>query len=123
VKSHVALMFLYAVATAAFFALLWRDGRRERLRLFAIIFCSLFLGAIALGWLMYGLPRSKHPERRSERLHRSRRSEGSGEPSRRVREASGSPQVAALTSPEGSLDPSLRLGRSRPALHSGFENL
>jgi hypothetical protein len=57
VKTHVALMFLYATATAAFFALLWRDERRERLRLFAVIFCSLFFGAIAVGWTMYRFPR------------------------------------------------------------------
>lgn len=56
-KTHLTLMFLYAIATAAFFALLWREERRARLRLFAIIFCSLFLGAIAVGWAMYSFPR------------------------------------------------------------------
>ncbi|MEO8379436.1 MAG: hypothetical protein ABI779_07210 [Acidobacteriota bacterium] len=56
-KSHLALMFLYAACTAAFFALLWRDERRERVRMFLIIFCSLFLGAIAIGWAMYGWAR------------------------------------------------------------------
>jgi hypothetical protein len=47
-------MFVYALATALFFALLWRNERRDRIRLFAIIFCSLFLGAIAVGWAMLG---------------------------------------------------------------------
>ena len=56
-KTHLALMFFYATATAAFFALLWRNERRERLRLFAILFCSLFLGALAAGWAMFPLPR------------------------------------------------------------------
>lgn len=56
-RTHVVLMFLYALATAAFFALLWRESRRDRLRSFLIIFFSLFLGAIALGWMMYPLPR------------------------------------------------------------------
>lgn len=56
-KSHALLMFLYAAATAAFFSLLWREKRRERVRLFGIIFSSLFGGAILLGWVMYGLPR------------------------------------------------------------------
>jgi cytochrome bd-type quinol oxidase subunit 2 len=50
-------MFLYALATALFFALLWRETRRERVRSFLIIFFSLFLGAIVLGWVMYPLPR------------------------------------------------------------------
>ncbi|HYC91824.1 MAG TPA: hypothetical protein VEO54_21605 [Thermoanaerobaculia bacterium] len=56
-RTHIALMFLYAVATALFFALLWRETRRERVRSFLIIFFSLFLGALALGWVMYPLPR------------------------------------------------------------------
>lgn len=56
-KTHLALMFLYASATAAFFALLWRQQRRDRVKLFAIIFCSLFFGAVALGWAMFRFPR------------------------------------------------------------------
>jgi hypothetical protein len=46
-------MFFYALATAAFFALLWREERRDRVRLFLLVFCSLFFGAIALGWAMF----------------------------------------------------------------------
>jgi hypothetical protein len=57
-RTHLVLMFLYAAATAAFFALLWKETRRERIRSFLIIFLSLFLGAIILGWVMYVLPRS-----------------------------------------------------------------
>lgn len=53
---HGVLMFLYAVATGLFFALLWRDTREERIRLFLIVFCSLFFGGIILGWLMFGAP-------------------------------------------------------------------
>lgn len=55
--SHVFLMFVYATATALFFALLWREEKRERIRLFLIIFCSMFLGGIILGWLMFPFPR------------------------------------------------------------------
>jgi cytochrome bd-type quinol oxidase subunit 2 len=57
VRTHIGLMFLYAFATAVFFALLWKESRRDRVRAFLIIFFSLFLGAIAVGWLMYPLPR------------------------------------------------------------------
>jgi hypothetical protein len=49
-------MFLYAAATGTFFALLSKETRPERLRLFLVIFCSLFLGGIALGWVMYPFP-------------------------------------------------------------------
>lgn len=56
-RTHVGLMFVYALASGIFFALLWREGLRECVRTFLIIFLSLFLGAIALGWFMYPLPR------------------------------------------------------------------
>ena len=54
--NHITLMFLYAALTALFFALLWREERRDRIRLFLVIFCSLFLGGTAAGWLMYPFP-------------------------------------------------------------------
>jgi len=50
------LMFVYAVCTGAFFSLLWKRERAERLRFFLLIFAALFLGGIALGWLMYAFP-------------------------------------------------------------------
>lgn len=55
-RNHVVLMFLYAVATGAFFALLWKRERSERIRFFLVVFCALFLGGLALGWLMYPFP-------------------------------------------------------------------
>ena len=55
-SSHIVLMFLYAVATALFFALLWKTEKTDRVRLFLIIFCSLFLGGVALSWLMFPFP-------------------------------------------------------------------
>ena len=55
-KTHAVLMFLYAAATALFFALLWKETKRDRIRLFLVIFSALFFGAIALGWLMYPAP-------------------------------------------------------------------
>jgi hypothetical protein len=56
-RTHLVLMFFYALATAIFFALLWKETRRARVRTFLIIFVSMFLGAIVLGWVMYPLPR------------------------------------------------------------------
>jgi uncharacterized membrane protein YfcA len=49
-------MFIYAALTALFFALLWRERKEERIRLFLIIFCSLFLGGMVAGWVMYPFP-------------------------------------------------------------------
>ena len=55
-RHHVVLMFLYAVATALFFTLLWKHGKRERIRFFLFVFLSLFAGGIALAWVMYPFP-------------------------------------------------------------------
>jgi cytochrome bd-type quinol oxidase subunit 2 len=55
-RNHITLMFLYALATAAFFALLWKSEKRDRIRFFVQVFCALFLGGIALGWLMFPFP-------------------------------------------------------------------
>lgn len=55
-KSHVVLMFIYAVVTALFFSLLWKHGKQERIRFFFLVFASLFLGGIGLSWIMYPFP-------------------------------------------------------------------
>lgn len=55
-RNHVFLMALYAIGTGIFFALLWRRETRDRVRLFTIIFLCLFLGGLALGWLMFPFP-------------------------------------------------------------------
>jgi cytochrome bd-type quinol oxidase subunit 2 len=53
---HFIIMAAYAVLVSAFFALLWRDERRERLRLFGILLAALLLGGLAVAWLMYPFP-------------------------------------------------------------------
>ena len=55
-RDHIFLMFFYAVATGIFFALLWKENRRERIQCFLVIFCSLFFGGIAIAWLMFPFP-------------------------------------------------------------------
>ena len=57
-RSHIVLMFLYALCTSLFFALLSdKTEKRERLQLFAWIFVALFAGGIAIAWAMYPFPR------------------------------------------------------------------
>jgi cytochrome bd-type quinol oxidase subunit 2 len=53
---HFIIMAVYAVLVSAFFALLWREERRERLRLFGILIAALLLGGLAVAWLMYPFP-------------------------------------------------------------------
>jgi uncharacterized membrane protein YfcA len=53
---HFVIMTLYAVLVSAFFALLWRQDRRERWKLFGLLLASLVLGGLAVAWLMYPFP-------------------------------------------------------------------
>jgi len=53
---HFVVMAVYAVLVSAFFALLWRDERHGRLRLFGILLAALLLGGLAVAWLMYPFP-------------------------------------------------------------------
>jgi len=55
-QNHSLLMFVYAVCVGAFFAILWKETRAERIRLFLVIFCSLFVGGVILAWMMYPFP-------------------------------------------------------------------
>lgn len=55
-RSHIVLMLIYALATALFFALLWKSGKQERIRFFVFVFSALFFGGIALAWAMYPFP-------------------------------------------------------------------
>lgn len=55
-RHHIVLMFIYAVATALFFTLLWKSERQERIRFFFFVFLSLFFGGIALAWVMFPFP-------------------------------------------------------------------
>jgi hypothetical protein len=52
----MVLMFIYAALASLFFAFLWREKEHERIRLFLVIFCSLFFGGILIGWLMFPAP-------------------------------------------------------------------
>jgi hypothetical protein len=55
-RNHIVLMFIYAAATALYFALLWKHTRRDRIIFFVKVFAGLFLGGIALAWVMYPFP-------------------------------------------------------------------
>ena len=54
---HFLIMAVYALLVSGFFALLWRDTSRERLRLFGILVAALVLGGLAVAWLMYPFPK------------------------------------------------------------------
>ena len=54
--SHFLLMVLYALLVSLFFALLWRRGRREQIKLFFQIFVGMVGGGLLVAWLMYPFP-------------------------------------------------------------------
>ena len=53
---HFLIMTIYALLASSFFALLWREGKRDRWRLFGILMGALVLGGLAVAWLMYPFP-------------------------------------------------------------------
>lgn len=53
---HFLIMTVYALFVSAFFALLWREQRRDRWKLFGVLLASLVLGGLAVAWLMYPFP-------------------------------------------------------------------
>jgi len=53
---HFLLLFWHALLVAVFFAFLWRSDSRGRKALFLKTFLIMFVGAIALGWLMFPFP-------------------------------------------------------------------
>ncbi len=54
---HFLIMTLYALLISVFFALLWRNGRRDRVLLFVKLFLALVVGGLAVAWLMYPFPK------------------------------------------------------------------
>ena len=53
---HFLIMAVYGLLVSAFFALLWRDSPRDRVRLFGVLAGALLLGGLAVAWLMYPFP-------------------------------------------------------------------
>ncbi len=54
--SHFALMLLHAAVVAAFFCLLWKHDRRERIKLFLQVFLGMVGGGLVVAWLMFPFP-------------------------------------------------------------------
>lgn len=54
--SHLLHMVVYSTLVSAFFALLLRDDLRDRLRLGAMLWGAMVVGAIVLAWIMFPFP-------------------------------------------------------------------
>ena len=51
-RNHLVLMFIYAVATGIYFALLWKTTRPERIRFFLKVFVGLTTGVLLYSYLL-----------------------------------------------------------------------
>ncbi|MBW8861403.1 MAG: hypothetical protein JF610_00760 [Acidobacteria bacterium] len=55
-RSHLALLTLFAFFVSLVFAVIAKDEAREQLRFGGMMFAGFLASAIALGWLMYPFP-------------------------------------------------------------------
>lgn len=55
-KSHVLNLILFSFCVSFFFAVLYRDTRKERIRHFLKWFLIFVVSGFVLGWVMYAFP-------------------------------------------------------------------
>ena len=55
-RSHLALLALFAFFVLLVFAVIAKDDAREQFRFGGLMFAGFLVSAIALGWLMYPFP-------------------------------------------------------------------
>ena len=56
-KNHFVLLLIFSILTSLVLTFIARNGSRERLKYFLMLFCSFTVLSIAAGWLMYLFPR------------------------------------------------------------------
>jgi len=54
--SHLFALLLFSALVAVVFALLQREGKRERIRFGLYTFAAFVASALVVGWLMYPFP-------------------------------------------------------------------
>ncbi|PJB77966.1 MAG: hypothetical protein CO090_07815 [Acidobacteria bacterium CG_4_9_14_3_um_filter_49_7] len=59
-KSHVLNLLIFASCISVFFAVLYQDTKRDRVRHFLKWFTILVGSAFVLGWIMYEFPRNPY---------------------------------------------------------------
>lgn len=56
-KNHFVLLLVFSILTSLVLTFIARNGSRERLKNFLLLFCSFTILSIVAGWLMYLFPR------------------------------------------------------------------
>jgi hypothetical protein len=54
--SHLLALLLFSALVSVVFALLQREGKRERIRFGLLTFAAFVASALVVGWLMYPFP-------------------------------------------------------------------
>jgi hypothetical protein len=55
-RSHLALLVIFAFFVSLVFAMIAKDDLREQLRFGGLMFGGFLASALVLGWLMYPFP-------------------------------------------------------------------
>jgi hypothetical protein len=55
-SSHLVALLVFSALVAVVFALLQRQGKRERIRFGVMAFGAFVLSALVVGWLMFPFP-------------------------------------------------------------------
>jgi hypothetical protein len=56
IASHLVALLVFSALVAVVFALLQRQGKRERIRFGLMAFGAFVLSALIVGWLMFPFP-------------------------------------------------------------------
>jgi len=54
--NHFVLLLVFSILTSLVLTFIARNGFRERLKYFLMLFCSFTILSIVAGWLMYLFP-------------------------------------------------------------------
>jgi prepilin signal peptidase PulO-like enzyme (type II secretory pathway) len=54
--SHLVALLVFSALVSIVFALLQREGKRERIRFGLMTFAAFVASALVVGWLMYPFP-------------------------------------------------------------------
>jgi len=55
-KNHLTLLLIFSILTSLVLSFIAKNGTRERVRYFLVLFCSFVVLSIVAGWLMYPFP-------------------------------------------------------------------
>jgi len=55
-KNHFVLLLIFSILTSLVLTFIARNGFKERLKYFLLLFCSFTILSILAGWLMYAFP-------------------------------------------------------------------